>query len=143
MPLICSFSIYVGTLKLVFHFSGTHWLWEVTSMLLNQTSDRVKLIKETAMLEGISQEQFNNIPSPRVLNTHLPFSLLQNGLLKHKCKIIFVQRNPKDICVSFYNHHCKILEYEFNGTWENYVQRFMKGLGKTLFSRYENLACEI
>ena len=99
-------------------------------MLLNQSSDRVKLIKETAMIECITQEQFDNIPSPRVLNTHLLFPMLPKDILRQKCKIVFVQRNPKDICVSFYNHHSKIREYEFNGTWENYVQRFMKGLGK-------------
>lgn len=107
--------------------AGTHWLWEVTSMLLNKSSDRIKLIKETAMLEAVSQEQYNNIPSPRVLNSHLPFSMLQKDIMKHKPKIVFVQRNPKDICVSFYNHHAKILEYEFNGTWENYVIRFLNG----------------
>ena len=99
-------------------------------MLLNQSSDRIKLIKETAMLEGITQEQFNNIQSPRVLNTHFPFSLLPKEITKHKAKIIFVQRNPKDICVSYYNHHFKILEYGYTGVWDHYVPRFLKGLGK-------------
>lgn len=118
---------------LIFFSKGTHWLWEVTSMLLNKSSERVKLIKETAMLECVTQEQFDNISSPRVLNTHLLFSMLPKDLLKLKNKIVFVQRNPKDVCVSFYNHHCKLIEYEFNGTWENYVWRFMKGLGKFYF----------
>ena len=111
-------------------FSGTHWLWEVKSMLVNQSSDGVKLIKETAILEAISQEQFNNIPSPRVLNTHFPFSMFQRDIPTQKCKLIFVQRNPKNICVSFYNHHRKLLKYEYNGTWENNLRRFMKGLGE-------------
>ena len=120
-------------MKLYLSFvAGTHWLWEVASMLLNQSSDRIRLIKETAMLEGVTQEQFNNISSPRVLNTHFPFSLLPKEIIKHKTKIIFVQRNPKDICVSFYNHHSKVLEYNYTGSWEHYVTRFLKGLGKFL-----------
>lgn len=45
-------------------------------------------------------------------------------------KIIFVQRNPKDICVSYYNHHKKIVEYDYDGKFDDYVNRFLKGLGK-------------
>ncbi|XP_052218442.1 sulfotransferase 1A1-like isoform X2 [Dreissena polymorpha] len=108
--------------------AGTHWLWEVSSMLINQSADRVKLIKETAMLEALTEEQFRNIPSPRVLNTHIPLRLMPKDTLSNKTKIVFVQRNPKDICVSFFNHHSKIVEYEFNGKFENYVNRFLKGL---------------
>ncbi|XP_052218476.1 sulfotransferase 1A1-like isoform X2 [Dreissena polymorpha] len=108
--------------------AGTHWLWEVSSMLVNQSADRVKLIKETAMLEALTEEQFRNIPSPRVLNTHIPLRLMPKDTLSNKTKIVFVQRNPKDICVSFFNHHSKIVEYDFNGKFENYVNRFLKGL---------------
>ncbi|KAL4224388.1 hypothetical protein ACF0H5_017840 [Mactra antiquata] len=108
--------------------AGTHWLWEVTSMLVNQSADRVKLIKETSMLEGVTKEMFDNVVSPRVLNTHLPLRLMPKNFLKQNAKIVFVQRNPKDICVSFYNHHKKICEYAYDGKWENYVERFLKGL---------------
>ncbi|XP_060567602.1 sulfotransferase 1C2-like isoform X2 [Ruditapes philippinarum] len=108
--------------------AGTHWLWEITSMLVNQSADRVKLIKETSMLEGVTQTMFDNVASPRVLNTHLPLRLLPKDILKMNSKIIFVQRNPKDICVSFYNHHKKIIEYDYDGKFENYVKRFLNGL---------------
>ena len=84
------------------------------------------------MLEVITQEMFNNVPSPRVFNTHLPFSMLPKDILKNKTKIVFVQRNPKDICVSFYNHHFKLLQYGYNGTWKNYMPRFLKGLSEYL-----------
>jgi len=99
-------------------------------MLSNQSSDRVKLIKETAMMEGVPKEMFENIPSPRILNTHLPVHMLPTETLSNKTKLILVVRNPKDICVSYYNHHKKILEYQYDGKFENYVTRFMKGLGK-------------
>jgi len=108
--------------------AGTHWLWEVTSMLVNGSSDRVKLIKETAMLEGVTQAMYNEVKSPRVMNSHLLPRLLPKDVLAKKAKLIFVQRNPKDICVSFFNHHSKILEYEFEGKFEDYVSRFLRGL---------------
>ena len=82
------------------------------------------------MLEGVTETMFDNVASPRVLNTHLPLRLLPKDILKMNSKIIFVQRNPKDICVSFYNHHKKILEYDYDGKFENYVNRFLNGLGK-------------
>ena len=99
-------------------------------MLLNQSADRINIIKETVMLEAIAQENFDKLASPRIINTHLPLSMLPKDILKHKPKIIFMQRNPKDICVSYYNHHFKLVEYEYNGKWENYLPRFMKGLGE-------------
>ena len=99
-------------------------------MLVNGSADRVKLIKETAMLEGVTSDMYDQVTSPRVMNSHLLPRLLPRDVLARKAKIIFVQRNPKDICVSFYNHHLKILEYEFKGSFNDYVSRFLRGLGK-------------
>ena len=45
-----------------------------------------------------------NVTSPRVIKTHLPFEFLPPKLLD-TCKVIFVGRNPKDVCVSFYHMH--------------------------------------
>ena len=44
-----------------------------------------------------------NRPSPRFVKSHLPFSLLNPRLLD-VCKVVYVARNPKDVCVSFYHH---------------------------------------
>ncbi|KAL3857295.1 hypothetical protein ACJMK2_011980 [Sinanodonta woodiana] len=107
--------------------SGTHWLWEVVSMLFNGSADRINLIKETAMLEGVTQGLYDNIKSPRVLNSHIYFRMLPEDFVKRKCKIVYILRNPKDVAVSFYNHHFKLLEYEYSGKWENYFHRFLKG----------------
>ncbi|KAF5274102.1 hypothetical protein FQR65_LT04500 [Abscondita terminalis] len=53
-----------------------------------------------------SVEYTKNLPAPRLIKTHLPFSLLpdqiQNGT--RVPKIIYVIRNPKDVCVSYYHH---------------------------------------
>ena len=105
-------------------------------MLVNGSADRVKLIKETSMLEAVTKQMYDNIAEPRVLNSHIPFHYLPKNTLEQKCKILFVQRNPKDICVSYFNHHSKILEYEYEGKFENYVKRFLNGTGKLLSYRF-------
>ncbi|XP_048732222.2 sulfotransferase 1B1-like isoform X2 [Ostrea edulis] len=107
--------------------AGTHWVWEVVGMLSRQKAERIPEIKETVMMEGISEETFDNIASPRIMNTHIYFKYLPKDFFDKKCKIVYVIRNPKDIAVSFYNHHKKLLEYEFNGPWEGYVKRFIQG----------------
>ncbi|KAL3857294.1 hypothetical protein ACJMK2_011979 [Sinanodonta woodiana] len=107
--------------------SGTHWLWEVASMLLNGSADRINLNKASAMLELIPQPMYEDIQSPRVLNSHIYFRMLPEDFVKRKCKIVYILRNPKDVAVSFFNHHFKVLEYEYSGKWENYIHRFLTG----------------
>ena len=51
---------------------------------------------------------------PRIIKTHLSYDMLPEGLKENKkAKIIYVNRNPRDAVVSFYNHF-KVLE-EFSG----------------------------
>lgn len=107
--------------------SGTHWTFEILNMLLSQKAERVKSYKQSGMLDYISQSQFDELPSPRVLNTHSLFSQLPVDFVNRKCKIILIMRNPKDVAVSFYHHHTGITKYEYEGTWESYLPRFMQG----------------
>ncbi|OWF35184.1 sulfotransferase family cytosolic 1B member 1-like [Mizuhopecten yessoensis] len=107
--------------------SGTHWIWEVVSMLMRSKAERVPGVKESAMLELIPQSRFDNLPSPRVLNTHLQYGQVPKDMLNRRCKILYMIRNPKDISVSFFNHHTKLLDYEFTGSWEQYLPRFLRG----------------
>ena len=67
-----------------------------------------------------------NMPSPRVIKTHLPFQMLPPNLLDI-CKVIFVGRNPKDCCVSYYNHYMNIPKYKFKGNFLNFAELFMEG----------------
>ena len=49
-------------------------------MLLNGKADNVSLHKEYTMLEAMSLSDLEGIPSPRVLNSHLPLSRLPKQL---------------------------------------------------------------
>ena len=66
------------------------------------------------------------LPGPRVIKTHLPFEFLPPKLLD-TCKVIFVCRNPKDACVSFYHHHNNFPEYKFKGNFEEFAKCYREG----------------
>ncbi|KAL8597530.1 hypothetical protein ACOMHN_033401 [Nucella lapillus] len=88
--------------------SGTHWIWEMTSMLLAGKAEYEKRTKEFAMMEATKVEKIDSQPSPRVLNSHLPLRLLPLQIKEKKVKVIHVYRNVKDILVSAYFHISQI-----------------------------------
>ena len=79
------------------------------------------------MLEIVDAESLEQMPSPRVINTHLPFSMLPVSEVKSKqLKIIHVYRNPKDVCVSMFHFmkECKILEKMNIQSFPEFVEHF-------------------
>ena len=89
------------------------------------TQDDEKM-KEIASSWTKSIEIAENTPSPRVIKTHLPLEMLPPNLLD-TCKVIFVCRNPKDACVSFYNHFLTLPEYKMKGSFADFAALYMEG----------------
>ncbi|CAM0909249.1 unnamed protein product [Alopecurus aequalis] len=55
-------------------------------------------------------EMYGELPSPRLLSSHLPYSLLPHSITAEDgagCKIVYVCRDPKDTLVSFWHFHGK------------------------------------
>ncbi|VDI55332.1 Hypothetical predicted protein, partial [Mytilus galloprovincialis] len=102
--------------------SGTHWTWEVTSMLMQDGTEQ-KLSKGVAMLPIKTPEKIDELPSPRLINSHCYFRHLPQEILEKKNKIIFVNRNPKDVAVSYY-HHCQY-SVDYKGTFTQFLDFFM------------------
>lgn len=88
--------------------SGTHWLWDIVQMLLNKTTRFVPAHKESFMVDHAPTEKLASLPSPRLLNMHLPLKYFPPEAIKKKCKILHVMRNPKDIFVSYFSQ-CQVL----------------------------------
>ncbi|KAI8749067.1 sulfotransferase 1B1-like [Biomphalaria glabrata] len=89
--------------------SGTHWVWEVTHMLLHQTTEHERRTKEHLMLEATPDLQtIMDEPSPRIINSHLEFTHLPQEILTKRTKIIHLIRNPKDTLISLYYQYLAI-----------------------------------
>lgn len=64
-------------------------------------------------------------PSPRFIKTHLPYRLLPRQIRtgERKPRIVYVARNPKDTCVSYY-HHCRLME-GYRGDFNTFCRLFL------------------
>ncbi|XP_076035142.1 sulfotransferase 1C4-like [Oratosquilla oratoria] len=62
---------------------------------------------------------------PRVMKTHLAFDLMSPNILD-TTKVIYMLRNPKDVCVS--NHHYYRINraHDFQGTMDDWVNYMVK-----------------
>ena len=130
--------------------TGTTWMREMLWCIMNQfnieeakktpLNQRIPFIDMAVLADfngniedelGMSADQWidkiENLPSPKILKSHLPFDLLPPNLLD-ECKVVMCFRNPKDTAVSAF-HHDKLLKmYGFNGDFQAYFDLFLKDL---------------
>ncbi|ENN80411.1 hypothetical protein D910_06340 [Dendroctonus ponderosae] len=74
-----------------------------------------------------SLKYVKNQKSPVCIKTHLPWNLLPKEIQKKikKPKIIYISRNPKDTCISYY-HFSRLIK-EFDGSLEEFCNKFLAG----------------
>ncbi|XP_060082903.1 sulfotransferase 1B1-like [Ylistrum balloti] len=107
--------------------SGTNWVYETVSMILQGDSQYTQDTKVNRMMETINLDQLSDQPSPRFINTHVAFRHIPKKHVDNGYKIIHVLRNPKDVMVSLYNHcrndPCAVcIEEDFPGKWDDFIQ---------------------
>ncbi|XP_050411498.1 sulfotransferase 1B1 isoform X2 [Patella vulgata] len=109
--------------------SGTHWVWEILSMLMKGRAEPTQSTKEMLMFSFGTQEGFDQIPSPRIFNSHAPYNGMPYVLRPNVCKakIIYLLRNPKDVCVSFYHHLRCAKDFDYHGSWNGFYSLFIQG----------------
>lgn len=107
--------------------AGTHWLWEVTHMLLSGKVQYETRTKENLMIEFVTKEMVDSLLSPRILNTHLYFSILPVQQMKEKkVKVLHIYRNPKDTVVSMYFHFRQVFPRLRDYTLLQFLQLFLR-----------------
>ncbi|KAL4225326.1 hypothetical protein ACF0H5_016014 [Mactra antiquata] len=84
---------------------GSHWGWEIISMLLKGNTDYEKQSKENVFLDFIPAVKLKERESPRILNSHFMPRLLPKEMIENKTKIVHLMRNPKDAFVSMFYHN--------------------------------------
>ncbi|XP_070546423.1 amine sulfotransferase-like [Ptychodera flava] len=126
--------------------SGTYWLTKALTCLfpdlnfvLPQTGKVVRLDQLCEDNDDLPssyreiatavKESLHEMKSPRLLVCHFPPQLFpkvwRDG--QKKCRIIYVTRNPKDVCVSQYLHMNTIPAQKMDLTWEEWVKAFIEG----------------
>jgi len=119
---------------------GTTWTQEMTWNIMNGVKidkiseklfDRSPFI-DLPMIENQTleeaQEFFSKIeamPSPRTIKSHYPFELLPPHLLD-TCKVIFVCRNVKDACVSYFHHNRLFKSFCFDSSFDIFSQELYR-----------------
>ena len=78
-------------------------------------------------LQGNFLKTIEEMPSPRVIKSHLHLCLLPDGLLE-KSKGVMCLRNPKDTIVSFYHHEKLVKGHGYTGDFPTYFGLFMDNL---------------
>uniref|UniRef100_A0A131XUZ0 Putative sulfotransferase n=1 Tax=Ixodes ricinus TaxID=34613 RepID=A0A131XUZ0_IXORI len=112
---------------------GTNWTKRIVQLLFGENSARDSDYGlSTSFFEMVGKDVIEALPQPRIITTHLEYQLLP----KHPgAKYIYVVRNPKDCCVSYFHHTKKTKVYHFeDGTFDEYLQLFVDG--ETSFGDY-------
>ncbi|XP_048743660.1 sulfotransferase 1B1-like [Ostrea edulis] len=80
--------------------SGTHWCYEVVSMLRNNSSEYHDTMPP--LIELFPVDKLQQV-SDGVYVSHMVPRLMPNDFMARKCKLINIYRNPKDVAVSYFN----------------------------------------
>ncbi|XP_077864393.1 sulfotransferase 1C2-like [Saccoglossus kowalevskii] len=77
------------------------------------------------LADGLSH--IRQMPSPILIKSHLQVKFFPPQALKNN-KIVYVARNPKDTCVSFYHFYRSTAQHGFyKGPWAQFLRMFING----------------
>ncbi|KAL9237878.1 hypothetical protein vseg_012375 [Gypsophila vaccaria] len=62
----------------------------------------------------------SELPSPRLLSTHLPYASLPESIKTSNCRILYLSRNPLDMIVSIYYFSQKVIKNKVAATGGSY-----------------------
>ncbi|XP_020745689.2 sulfotransferase 6B1 isoform X2 [Odocoileus virginianus] len=108
----------------------SNWILHIISELMFADSKQKYEYPEFPVLECGDPEKYQRmkqLPSPRILATHLHYDKLPGSIFKNKAKILVIFRNPKDTAVSFFHFHNDVPDIPSYGSWDDFFRQFMKG----------------
>ncbi|KAF8768065.1 Sulfotransferase 1C2 like protein [Argiope bruennichi] len=107
---------------------GTTWVQNIVACIFREGKpfgSALEFFTETPFLEMTGAEVAEKMKRPGAIKLHLPFHLTP---WSSEAKYIFVARNPKDCCVSFYHHTESMPGYCFeDGDFDDYFELFING----------------
>lgn len=111
--------------------SGTTWMQEVLCLIMNggdpgKVERRPNWVR-VPWLETVHRTPLEDRPSPRLLATHFSHDMMPQSFHQVQPKVIYVMRNPKDVCTSHYHYH-HMASYLVSPTSRtDFVNKFLAG----------------
>ena len=125
--------------------SGTTWTQHIVRLLRSGGVDDGTVLDVAVPWLDVLGADYGNalrydiksadlLPSPRSLKTHLPYDLVPGGPPHTTpAKYIYVARNPKDVCVSYWHFTRSQVSTYVPGVedlpWEQHVRHFLDSTG--------------
>ncbi|XP_048793682.1 sulfotransferase 6B1 isoform X1 [Lagopus muta] len=109
---------------------GVNWLIQILNDLIFTTIQSKPVSTELPFIECGDPDKYQRmkqIPSPRILATHLNYDFLPKSIFKNKAKILVLFRNPKDTAVSFFHFHKNVPSVPSYSSWDEFFSEFMNG----------------
>uniref|UniRef100_A0A803KTU1 Sulfotransferase n=2 Tax=Chenopodium quinoa TaxID=63459 RepID=A0A803KTU1_CHEQI len=76
-------------------------------------------------------QHLDELPSPRLLHTHLPYTSLPESIMASGCRVLYIGRNPLDTLVSLYYFSIKMMKkmegQDFHLRMEDFFEDFYAG----------------
>ncbi|XP_054834934.1 sulfotransferase 6B1-like [Eublepharis macularius] len=117
--------------------SGTNWVGQIITDLVdasakhnedtNSTDDELEEFPYLEVGDAEKYQRMANLPSRRVMFTHLVPRNLPKSVFKNKAKILLLIRNPKDVATSFYHFSNGLSPLRSYKSWDDYFKAFMSG----------------
>ncbi|CAN8017385.1 unnamed protein product, partial [Ixodes persulcatus] len=108
--------------------TGTTWTQQIVYLIFHEgvpPSTPLEFHRNSPFIDLWGFGDANQNVKSRLLKTHLPFNLVPKS---SEAKYIYMCRNPKDTCVSYFYHTRRFSCYDFqNGKFEVFFDVFMNG----------------
>ena len=98
----------------------------------NATKEELDMLKQAPLFMTDPLTLTKSMDDPRVIKSHLPVTMLNPDVFKTS-KFVYVCRNPKDCCVSYF-HHCTNFAYGQLDDFDKFTRFFKRG--SLLFGDY-------
>ncbi|KAL8758467.1 MAG: hypothetical protein Q9199_001485 [Rusavskia elegans] len=120
--------------------SGSTWLSYILVLLTSPSTDLDSHSRGDTLRNSLhwvesswtyprSREDLDMAPHPRIFKSHMPYSMALGGNpAAQACRYVYIARNPKDVCVSYYRFESgKSWSGFFKPDWELWLNMFCGG----------------
>ncbi|XP_002738148.1 sulfotransferase 1B1-like [Saccoglossus kowalevskii] len=141
-----------GTSQMIWLLREMYADWDLVNVLNRNVVPMLEWCvnqQHTEGTSGIAKKTFLEDPclsgsGRRLIKSHLPYDMLpRTARSGDSCKIIYVTRNPKDVCANFYyleRSYLPMTSPDVVMTWEEFVTNFVEG--RVVYGPWMNVVME-